>query len=43
MQWLSEPRTWEIDGDTIRVTADAGSDFWRKTHYGFIRDNGHVL
>lgn len=43
MQWLNEPRTWEIDGDTIRVTADAGSDFWRKTHYGFIRDNGHVL
>ena len=43
MQWLNEPRTWEIDGDTIRVTADAGSDFWRTTHSGFIRDNGHVL
>ncbi len=43
MQWLNEPSTWQIDGDTIRVTADAGSDFWRKTHYGFIRDNGHVF
>src|SRR5690606_1290123 len=42
MQWFNEPRTWQIDGDTIRVTAEAGSDFWRKTHYGFIRDNGHV-
>ena len=31
--WAS--RTWEIDGDTI-ATADAGSDFWRKTHHGFI-------
>jgi len=42
MHWFNEPHTWQIDGNTIRMTADAGSDFWRKTHYGFIRDNGHV-
>jgi len=23
------------------VTTDHQTDFWRKTHYGFIRDNGH--
>ena len=23
------------------MTVSGGTDFWRKTHYGFIRDNGH--
>jgi regulation of enolase protein 1 (concanavalin A-like superfamily) len=41
MQWMNEPPSWKIDGDRIEVTAAGGSDFWRKTHYGFIRDSGH--
>lgn len=41
MQWFSEPRRWSAAGDRIDVSVDAGTDFWRKTHYGFIRDNGH--
>ena len=42
MQWLNEPRRWEDRDGVIRATVEAGTDFWRKTHYGFIRDNGHV-
>ena len=42
MQWLNEPPTWVTDGDRIEVVVAPGTDFWRKTHYGFIRDNGHV-
>lgn len=42
MQWLNEPHQWQHSDDAIRITVDAGTDFWRKTHYGFIRDNGHV-
>ena len=41
MHWLNEPPAWKIDSDRIEVTAAGGSDFWRKTHYGFIRDSGH--
>lgn len=45
MQWYNEPATWqeqrEHSVETILVTTDAKTDFWRKTHYGFIRDNGH--
>jgi uncharacterized protein len=41
MQWLNEPARWDAQGDTITVTTDPKTDFWRKTHYGFIRDNGH--
>ena len=41
MQWLNEPTTWLQDGDVLTVTTNPKSDFWRKTHYGFVRDNGH--
>ena len=43
-RWLNEPRVWSVDpaGDLSMVT-DKGTDFWRETHYGFIRDSGHFL
>lgn len=41
MQWYNEPPTWQEQANTIQITTGAKTDFWRKTHYGFIRDNGH--
>ena len=41
MKWYNEPPAWRTDGDAVTVTCGAKTDFWRKTHYGFIRDNGH--
>lgn len=41
--WLNQPEKFEIHDETLRVTSDAGTDFWRKTRYGFIRDNGHLF
>lgn len=41
MKWLNRPDKWNIKDGTITVTSDRNTDFWRKTHYGFIRDNGH--
>lgn len=41
MKWYNEPPNWQIVGDTIQVTCDRNTDFWRKTEYGFISDNGH--
>ena len=43
MQWLNEPLKWSEEGGIIQVTASQNTDFWRKTHYGFIRDNGHFF
>ncbi|CAF1197248.1 unnamed protein product, partial [Didymodactylos carnosus] len=42
-EWLNPPKTWHVDDNTktITVQTDEKTDFWRKTHYGFIRDNGH--
>jgi uncharacterized protein len=41
-QWINEPAEWRVENDVLFVTTDAATDFWRKTHYGFVRDNGHV-
>jgi regulation of enolase protein 1 (concanavalin A-like superfamily) len=40
-QWLNEPARFSISDDALHVTTDARTDFWRETHYGFIRDSGH--
>lgn len=43
-RWLNEPRSWTVDpaGD-LSIVTDKGTDFWRETHYGFVRDSGHFL
>jgi regulation of enolase protein 1 (concanavalin A-like superfamily) len=38
--WLNPPTNWSETGDTLTETAPPGTDYWRVTHYGFIRDNG---
>ena len=41
--WLNQPKLWSADDNSLEVTTDANTDFWRKTHYGFERDSGHFL
>lgn len=41
LAWFHEPGQWRMEADDLIVTADARTDFWRTTHYGFVRDNGH--
>jgi regulation of enolase protein 1 (concanavalin A-like superfamily) len=42
VQWINEPATWSATAGALTVRADGQTDFWRTTHYGFVRDNGHV-
>lgn len=41
MEWHNEPPEWQASGDAITVTAAPRTDFWRKTHDGGVRHNGH--
>jgi hypothetical protein len=41
MQWLNEPPHWKESDHSITVHTAADTDFWRITHYGFIRHDGH--
>jgi regulation of enolase protein 1 (concanavalin A-like superfamily) len=39
--WLNEPQEWHLEGGILDAVTDHKTDFWRETHYGFIRDSGH--
>ena len=41
--WLNEPNQWSAPGDRLEIVTDKATDFWRETHYGFVRDSGHFL
>jgi uncharacterized protein len=41
MDWLNEPPDWAEKDGVLNVVTGERTDFWRKTHYGFIRDDGH--
>jgi uncharacterized protein len=41
MVWLNEPPAWAEEDGALHVTTAPDSDFWRTTHYGFVRDTGH--
>ncbi|HEV7436338.1 MAG TPA: DUF1349 domain-containing protein [Pseudorhizobium sp.] len=40
-RWLNEPTKAKASARELSVTTDAKTDFWRETHHGFVRDNGH--
>lgn len=41
MEWLNEPARWSGSLDALTVECEPGTDFWRTTHYGYVRDSGH--
>ena len=42
--WLNKPSLCQTFSDgSLEVLTDFQTDFWRETHYGFIRDSGHFL
>ena len=42
MEWLNEPPSWREEGGVLSISTGEKTDFWRTTHYGFIRDDGHL-
>jgi len=43
MKWLNEPASATLSGNRLVVKARPKTDFWRKTFYGYITDNGHFF
>ncbi len=41
--WFNEPKQWRREGSALICTANPKTDFWRKTYYPYITDNGHFL
>lgn len=42
-RWLNRPPEVRADGTDLLVRSAPGSDLWRHTAYGFVRDSGHAL
>lgn len=42
MDWLNEPPEWREEDGVLEIVTGARTDFWRRTHYGFVRDDGHA-
>lgn len=43
-KWLNKPSLSQSCADqSLEIFTDLQTDFWRETHYGFIRDSGHFL
>lgn len=42
MEWLNEPPSWCADAGVLELTTGDQGDYWQKTHYGFVHDNGHL-
>jgi len=40
-QWLNPPADWRLGDDGLWLRTRDRTDFWRHTHYGFVRDDGH--
>ena len=43
MSWLNPPAKEFYDSGAVTVRCKGKTDFWRKTFYGYINDNGHFL
>ncbi len=43
MTWFNEPLSSKRTGDKLIVHSRPKTDFWRKTYYGYITDNGHFF
>jgi hypothetical protein len=43
MTWMNDPVSSTRDGDRIVVRSKPKTDFWRKTFYGYVTDNGHFF
>ena len=43
LNWHCEPENWGIEDNKLLLSSDSKTDFWQKTHYGFLADNGHFL
>jgi regulation of enolase protein 1 (concanavalin A-like superfamily) len=43
MKWFNEPASVKQSGDQLLVTTKPKTDYWRKTFYDYITDNGHFF
>jgi uncharacterized protein len=42
-KWLNQPKVFEINSQSVKITTEANTDFWQGSYYGFRNDNAPAL
>lgn len=42
-QWMNEPQQWSVEESGLRLATNGQTDFWRTTHYDFVKNDGHFF
>jgi Uncharacterized conserved protein len=43
LEWFNPPASVSFDAGAVMVKSRPKTDFWRKTFYGYVTDNGHFM
>src|SRR5690349_10581786 len=43
MEWMNAPAEVNFAAGTVTARSRPRTDFWRKTFYGYVTDNGHLF
>jgi regulation of enolase protein 1 (concanavalin A-like superfamily) len=43
MTWMNAPASEHYSEGVLTVRSKGKTDFWRKTYYGYVTDNGHFM
>jgi regulation of enolase protein 1 (concanavalin A-like superfamily) len=42
-KWLNQPKSFEISGQSVKITTEPNTDFWQRSYYGFRNDDAPAL
>lgn len=42
-KWLNQPKNFDINNQSIKITTEPNTDFWQRSYYGFRNDNAPAL
>ncbi len=42
-KWLNQPKSYEINNQSVKITTEPNTDFWQRSYYGFRNDNAPAL
>jgi regulation of enolase protein 1 (concanavalin A-like superfamily) len=42
-QWQNQPKTYEINDSSVKITTETNTDYWQRSYYGFRNDNAPTL
>jgi regulation of enolase protein 1 (concanavalin A-like superfamily) len=42
-KWLNQPKSFEVNEQSVKIATEPNTDFWQRSYYGFRNDNAPAL